>query len=186
MASSVVETKLLTAEEFAKLPSDGKKYELVKGVQVEVCRPTIAHGFVQAKIARFVGNFLDEHPLGIVTTESGYITARNPDSLRGPDVAFISNEKRGKQDAEGYGTVAPDLVVKIASDSDTAKALQSKVEEYLAGGTRLLWLFYPWNRTVAIHRQGKLPVTVGVNDVLDGEDVLPGFKLPVSDVFKGL
>jgi Uma2 family endonuclease len=182
----MIETKLLTAEEFAKLPSDGKKYELVKGILVEVCRPKYGHGYVQAIMAYYFNAYLMEHSIGVVTTESGYVTTENPDSVRGPDVAFMSKDRLGKQVPSDFVNLAPDLVVEIASDSDTVRDLQNKIDEYLAGGTRLIWVFYPWNRTVSVHRQGAMPVTIGVNDVLDGEDVLPGFRLPVNDVFKGL
>lgn len=83
----ITQTRLLTAAEFLHMPNDGKKYELVRGERVEVCRPTHDHGRIQVRLARFLDEYLDTHPIGKVTTETGYIVATNPDSVRGPDVA---------------------------------------------------------------------------------------------------
>lgn len=78
-----VQDKLLTIEEFARLPNDGKKYDLVKGHLVEVCRPKFIHGRLQSRFARFLDTYADANRLGAVVTESGHILSRNPDTVRG-------------------------------------------------------------------------------------------------------
>lgn len=177
---------LMTATEFASMPSDGKKYELVRGVLVEVCRPNLEHGYIAGKLIYYLNSFMEAHPLGVVTTESGFVIARNPDSVRGPDVAFTSHERLQHIDETGFVQSAPDLVVEIVSPNDKQSEIDEKIDEYLAGGTKLVWLFYPKNKGGFVIRPDGDPTPFGVNSVLDGEDVLPGFSLPVRDVFKGL
>lgn len=179
-----VQEKFVTAEEFATLPDDGAWHDLVRGVIVEVGRPKPRHSTIQVRFARYIGEFVDDHNLGLVTTEGGYVLARNPDTVRGPDVAFISKERLPEPNLDEYIPMAPDLVVEIVSPGDTATEITDKVSEYFAAGARLVWVAYS-DKVYVYHNSLSIEVVPG-DGVLDGEDVLPGFKLPLREVFKGM
>ncbi len=181
-----LQEKLLTAEEFAAMPDDGKRHELVKGVFIEVSRPKLLHGRVQVRFASFIGRFVDEHDLGLTTTETGYVLARNPDTVRGPDVAFVSKGRLEHPDPNEYIPIAPDLAVEIVSPNDTASEIGEKLEEYLQAGTRMVWVVYPARKTVHVYHGDNKAYIIDINGILDGGDALPGFKLPLRDVFQGL
>jgi Uma2 family endonuclease len=183
----VVQERLMTAEEFAAIPDDGKRHDLVKGIVVEVSRPKMRHGILQQRFARFIGGFADENNLGMTTTESGFIVARNPDTVRGPDVAFISRARLGNYDIDEYIPGGPDLVVEIVSPNDTATEVNDKIEEYFRAGSHLVWVVYPRKPEVYAYSGSSTNVQIiGIDSTLDGADVLPGFTLPLREVFKGL
>lgn len=181
----VAQEQLVTAEDFAGLPDDGSRHELVKGAIIEVVRPTFAHGRVQTRIARFLDAFLDNHALGWITTETGYILSRNPDTVRGPDVAFVSKTRLNKPEPDAFIPIAPDLAVEVVSPNDRATEINAKVVEYLQAGTRLVWVVYPDVQNAHVYRPGGKGEIIDRDGVLDGEDVLPGFKLALRDVYEG-
>lgn len=182
-----VQEKLLTAEEFAKMPSDGKKYDLVKGHLVEVCRPKYIHGRLQTRLARYLDVHTEEHDLGAVVTESGHILARNPDTVRGPDVAFISKARLATQEPTGFIPGGPDLAVEIVSENDTVTEVMDKLKEYFRAGTRMVMVVYPNTQQVYVYEGSMTNVRiVDIDGTLDGGEVLPGFKLPLRDLFQGL
>jgi Uma2 family endonuclease len=176
-----VQERLLTADEFEKLPNDGKKYELVRGALVEVCRPTGPHGELQSVVsADFIG-YLRKNKIGRCTTESGF--RLSPDTVRGPDVAFTSFERIEKFPTTGMIPAVPDLVVEIVSPEDTAGEIQDKVHQYLEAGTKIVWVFYIDAKAVHIFTPDGEPRVVGIDGVLDGENVMPGFRLSLREVF---
>src|SRR5258706_3036939 len=182
-----VQEKLLTAEEFGKLPNDGKKYDLVKGAVVEVCRPKYGHGKLQGKFARFIDEYLDDHAIGNMTTETGYILARNRDTVLGPDAAFFSTQRWGNPEIDAYIPIGPDLVVEIVSTYDKTHETHEKIRAYFEAGTRLLWLVYPSTQQVHIYHGMNSEIrVVGIDGALAVEDLLPGFTLSMRDIFKGL
>lgn len=181
-----VQQKLMTAEEFAKLPDDGKRYDLVRGVPVEVGRPKPIHGKIQRRMGARIGDFVDQNELGEVTTESGFILGRDPDVIRGPDVAYLSKARSPNPDLTAYIPMGPDLAVEIVSPGDTAQEVLDKVEEYFKAGTRLVWVVYPEKRKVYAYQSSESVQIVGIEGTLEGGDVLPGFVLSMRDIFKGL
>jgi Uma2 family endonuclease len=177
---------LLTAEEFSRLPQppDGSQQELIKGVIVTMPPPSFYHGRVCAMICRKLGNFVEAHNLGYFTsTDSGVILARNPDTVRGPDIAFWSHERLPQPPREGYPTVPPDLVVEVLSPSDVFTRVQRKVEDYLRAGVRLVWILVPEDRSVAVFHAGNPPSVLSNGETLSGETILPGFSCPVTELF---
>lgn len=178
--------KLLTAEEFMELPDpiDGSKQELVRGVIVTMPPPMAPHGFTCSKIDRAIGNFVDEKNLGIVVTnDTGVILERGPDTVRGPDVAYWSFARQAFV-PEKYFEVAPDLAVEVLSPSNTRRKIEAKICEYLAAGTKLIWVVSPMDRTVTVYRTDPLRgALIHSGTMLDGEDVLPGFQYPVASLF---
>lgn len=181
-----VQERLVTASEFAALPDDGKRHDLVKGVVVEVGRPKPRHNKIQVRFARFLGAHVDDNNLGLVTTEGGYVRARNPDTVRGPDVGFISNTRLPTPDLDASIPMAPDLAVEIVSPGDSAAEIVEKTEEYFAAGTRLVWVVYPDSCKVYVYHSTTSVDIIAIDGVLDGGDILPGFKLSLREIFKGI
>lgn len=133
MAAGVV---LLTAEEYLRLPDDGRFTELVRGAVVEMARPTIRHGEICGQIAYLIRRFLEDHPTGrVIANDSGVVTERGPDTVRGPDVAYLSyaNYPKGQLPKE-YAELPPEVVFEVRSPSDRWTDVEQKVAEYLAAG----------------------------------------------------
>jgi Uma2 family endonuclease len=183
--------QLMTAEEFAQLPNDGRRLELVHGVVVDMdegtpmSRPKQLHGIVAANLMIFVGGYIKNHRLGQLTTEAGFILARDPDVVRGPDFAFVRNERALlKSDRNRYYSGAPDLAAEIVSPNDTAEQTRALIDEYMAAGAQAVWIVYPLFETVEVHRPNGTASVLRSADTLDGEDVLPSFSLPVAALFE--
>jgi Uma2 family endonuclease len=183
---TITPARLLTAEEFARLPQpeDGTQQELVKGVIITMPSPSFYHGLCCNRIGRKLGNFVDEGQRGFVTNnDSGVILARDPDTVRGPDLAFWGRERMPEFPRQGYPSVPPDLVVEVLSPSDVFLTVQRKVLQYLGAGVRLVWIMVPEDRSVAVYRPGQDPRILSNSDTLSGEDVLAGFSCPVTELF---
>jgi Uma2 family endonuclease len=136
---ATVSQNLITAEEFFRMPSppDGSQQELVQGRVITMPPPGGRQGVCCLKLGRRIGNFVEEHQLGTVTSnDTGFITERNPDTVRGPDLSYWSRD-RLPQVAEGYIDIPPDLAVEIISPTDHYSRIQQKVRHYLNCGVRL-------------------------------------------------
>jgi Uma2 family endonuclease len=177
--------KLITAEEFARMPDppDGSRQELVKGVIITMPPPGRRHGVCCLKIGRRIGAYVDENQLGTAASnDTGFLMERDPDTVRGPDISFWSRAKLPEV-PEGYIEVVPDLVVEVVSPSDHYARVQRKVNHYLEKGVRLIWVVDPEDRSVAVFRENVKTKILSENEVLSGEDVLPGFTCPVAELF---
>ena len=129
---SAVATEILTAKEFARLPDDGIPSELVRGRIVRMNIPKPLHGLVCGNITVVLGSFVKKHQLGwVFSNDSGVITERNPDSVRGPDVAYCSYKRLPKRSRpkRDYLDVAPELAFEVRSPDDRWSKLQAKVAE---------------------------------------------------------
>jgi Uma2 family endonuclease len=175
-------TKLWTVEDVERLPEDNFRYALIRGELYRMPPPGGRHGLVANTVGRLVGNFVAEHQLGGVYNQSGFILERNPDVLLEPDVAFVCAD-RLRSDEIGYPTAAPDLVVEVASPSQTGPSIEERTAIYLAAGVRLIWIGDPARRAVRVFRAAGTERLLTEDDAIDGEDVLPGFRLPVSQLF---
>ncbi len=181
-----VQEKLYTADDLWEMSRDGKRRELVKGVIVEMSPTGDVHSVVAAQLVRLIGNYVDAHDLGEVAgTDGGFLLATNPDIVRAPDVAFISKDRLVPMTGRYY-TIAPDLAVEVMSPGDTASEIRDKVIEYFQAGTRLVWVVYPRSQVVDVYAAADRVTILNIEGVLSGGDVLPGFTLPVRDVFKKL
>jgi Uma2 family endonuclease len=182
--STAVQQKLLTAEEFLLLPqpADGSQQELVRGEILTMPPPGGLHGVCCSKANRKIGAFVDENGLGTVAcNDTGFVTERNPDSVRGPDVSYWSTE-RLKEVPVGYIEIAPDLLVEVLSPSNTRKLILSKIREYFAKGVRMIWVISPEDRTLTVYRtlnEGRL---LHESATVTGDEVLPGFSCRVADL----
>ncbi len=182
--STAVGQKLLTAEEFFQLPNprNGWQQELVRGEVITMPPPGGLHGVCCLKAGRRIGNFVEDHDRGTVASnDAGFITERDPDSVRGPDISFWLKE-RLKEIPVGYFDIAPDWLIEVLSPSNTRKQILTKLVEYFAKGVRLVWVIAPEDRTLTIYRMPDEGRLLHESATVTGEDVLPGFSCRVSDL----
>jgi Uma2 family endonuclease len=180
----MVTTRLMTAEELEQMPEDDYQYELVRGELIRMSPPNVLHGRFVMLLGTFVNGFVLEHDLGWVGTESGFRIERGPDTVRSPDLYFIRADRVPSEEAaQHFGDLAPDLTVEVRSPSDSMSNLLKKADEYLAAGTRLVWIFDQNHKTVHVKSADGTTRTLTADDELDGGDVLPGFRLSLRLLF---
>jgi Uma2 family endonuclease len=179
--------QLLTAEEFWSIPdTPGKRFELVRGEPVEIPAAGAKQGVIMMKLCNRLLTVVSPWRLGHVFGDGvGYILARAPDLVRIPDTSFVARERVPASGIpEGFWPFAPDLAVEFVSPSDRAEELRSKVREYLAAGTRLVWVVWPRLQLVTVHEAGGGYRELGPDDELDGGDLMPGFQVRVADLLQ--
>jgi Uma2 family endonuclease len=159
------------------------RYELDEGELIVMPPTKPEHGLLVVEIAGMLRDFLRANKLGgRIMNDSGVILGQSPDIMRSPDVVYTSPERSEKLSGD-YQKVPPDLVVEVVSPSDTNALIMRKVGQYFAAGVRLVWLVY-WNpRQVYVYTDAKTITVLTAEDHLTGGDVLPGFSVPVRDVF---
>ena len=178
-------TGLGTVEDLEMMAPDGNRYELIRGALHRMAAAGGTHGEVAYKFGLHLGVHVYERGLGLLySSETGFLVARDPDTVLMPDVAFVRADRApAEEDSEGILRLAPDLVCKVVSSTDRAADVADKVALYLAGGVLVVLVAEPRRRVVAAHRPGRRPEELGEGDVIDLDDVVPGFRLPVADVF---
>jgi len=185
---SAVETlslPLVTAEELARLSDAGHNLELVRGELREMAPASWEHGARTASLAAHATVCVDLNDLGLCfTAETGVVLARNPDTVLAPDWAFVSRARVSPNWSAGFIPVVPDLVLETRSPSASASEVAGKIREWLNAGVRIVWDLDPQHRRLTVHRADTPPEVLGVDDVLSGEDLLPGFRLPLRLVFR--
>ena len=178
-------TELLTAEDLLRLSSEGVKGELIRGVLCETVSVGMEHTFIAGNMMAPLHTHARRSRLGRVGgTNGGVLIQRNPDTVREPDIFFVSAEKLPLDaKVQGYLEVVPELVVEIVSPSDRQEAVNDKTLMWLGLGVLMVVEVYPAERAVMVHQPGVPAVTLTGEDVLDGGDVLPGFRLPLREIF---
>ncbi len=177
------EKRLLTAEDLWQMPRNGRRYELVRGELVEMTPVGPRHGRIAVRLARRLDEFVEAHQLGAVMVETGFCLECQPDTVRAPDVSFLSVKRLPPESHEGFVPGAPDLAVEIISPSERDADVQEKVMDYLTHGARLVWVVRPHQHTVTVYRADGTARVLRETDTLEGEDVIPGFALPVKVLF---
>ncbi len=183
---SIAEPKLMTIDEFSKLDVDDRKLELVRGKVVEMNLPKPRHGQICSKVNRVIGNFADEHELGhVVTNDTGVITERNPDSLRGPDIAFFSYARvpKGPLPTE-YLQVVPEVAFEVLSPDDRWSKVTEKIAEYLNAGVLVVCVLDPATEIVHVHRADDGPVQLSGDDEMALPEFSDELKVPVRRFFE--
>ncbi len=179
------DTKRLTANDLLRLYSEGIRGELIRGELCQTMPVGQEHGEIVVNLATLLGMFVKSRKLGRLTaSDAGVWLERDPDTVREPDIAYFSAEKipSGVR-ITGYAEVVPDLVVEVASPSDSLREINDKALMWLSYGVSLVWVVNPESRSVDVFRAGRAVSTLGENDTLDGLDALPGFTCTVRDVF---
>ena len=175
----------VTSEDLLRMPDDGFRYELVKGELRRMSPAGQKHG----RIAMKVGTALDRHVtasnLGAVyAAETGFLISSDPDTVRAPDVAFVSQKRLDKVGAvEGYWPGAPDLVVEVISPNDTYSEVEEKVLEWLEAGSGIVVVVNPRKNVVTVYRSLTDIVVLTEKETVDAGDVLPGWTMHVKDIF---
>ncbi len=179
--------QLITAEQFAEmLGTPGKQYELACGEVVELPGTGYPHATIVKVLFLLLNAFVTTHDLGEVYPDGlAYIVARAPDSVRIPDVSFISKVRVPENGFPGYVPFAPDFAVEVVSPSDRASDIHTKVYEYLRAGTRMVWVVWPELQSVSVYTEPGASREYAADDELDGTTVLPGFRVPISQLFAG-
>jgi Uma2 family endonuclease len=182
---TATQPKLLTAEEYLLLPDDGRRTELRRGVVVYMNLPGFRHGEVCSNVHHFIDNFVRAHNLGrTLTNDSGIITMRDPDTVRGADISFYSYGRVPKgRSPVGYAGASPEIVFEVVSPSNTRREIADKTVEYLKAGVNVVCIVDPQYKSVNLDYP-ELPT-----EKLQGDDQLtfaelPGFSLPVRKLFE--
>ena len=181
---SSVAQRLMTAEEYWQSPLNSKHSELVRGEVVEAMPPSRDRGKIALAIGTLLRLWVQGGAGGEAGVEAGFILARDPDIVRGPDVYYVSPARAQSDDeSRAFWTIAPDLAVEVISPDETADDIREKVRDYLAAGTPLVWVVYPRTSEVVVHTADGLARTYSGDDVLEHPEVLPGFSCRVSELF---
>lgn len=178
-------TRTFTADEAFDLSLD-ERYELIDG-ELRIL-PGSGHNssVIGTMLIIELGIYLKRNPIGVLSGENGgYLVSHNPDRMRFPDVGFLFNEhlNTGKR-FERFVPSAPDFAIEVISPSDRRTEQEEKIEDYLAAGTQLVWLVDPDDETVTVFRPSRTPVVLRRGAAITGEDILPGFTIPVTDILR--
>ncbi|MBL0169824.1 MAG: Uma2 family endonuclease [Gemmatimonadaceae bacterium] len=182
----------MTAEQLLGYEAPGKRVELVRG-QLIVREPAgFYHGSLTLRIGVALTNHLARereargrsHTRGrLATADPGFTLARRPDTVRAPDIAYVSRERFGGPMPDGFPELAPDLAVEVLSPTDRTGAIVAKVGDWLSAGTQLVWVVDPPRESVVVYRADGSVDVLGVNDTLSGDALLPGFALSLRELF---
>jgi Uma2 family endonuclease len=174
----------MTAEALFSKPDDGYRYDLIKGELRRMSPAGGKHGIIIANLTAEIVHHVRQHNLGIVFgAETGFKLESNPDTVLGPDIAFI---RRGRIPAgeysEKFWAMPPELVVEVLSPGDSRREIQEKIQTYLDNGVEAVWIIHLKKREIRVHRRNRdvqiFDETVGLQD-----ELLPGFLFPVSRIF---
>jgi Uma2 family endonuclease len=177
----------MTAEELLHVHIPNKQVELVRGALVVRELPGYLHGEIVARLAYAVMHHAKAQGLGqVLVGDAGFKLASDPDTVRGPDVAFIRRDRILHPVPMGYAPMAPDLVVEVLSPNDRPGEVLAKVGGWLSAGTSLVWVVDPGRRLARIYRSDGSETVVSVDGALEGEAALPGFSCPLADLFPPL
>ena len=175
----------MSADEFEASPF-AETHELIRGELYPIMPAGTLHGVITSRLSAYLSFFVMENNLGEITAaESGFKLVNQ--SNVGADIGFIGKEKLAKFGIpDSFFPTAPDLAVEVISPSNSSEEISTKVEDYLSSGSRLVWIVYPKRKVVVVYRQTNTVSFLHETDELDGEDVLPDFKLPITKIFGNL
>jgi Uma2 family endonuclease len=179
--STTTQTHLMTAEEYMNLDDDSHRHELIKGELLTMPPPTFEHGRVTANLLMILVQHVKLNKLGAVVAESGYHLEKDPDTVLGPDVSFVSKDREMYPD--DYYPGPPDLAVEVLSPGDRRGYVERKLALWLEAGTRSVWLVNPRRRTVEVISSLSDRRTLHETDELV-DDTVPGFRVAVSEIFE--
>lgn len=181
--------RLLTASDLAalpnELPSGPVDFELYQGRLIPMSPTGRRHSNLQSRLASAIFIQGEQTGYGQAHTEVGVLLSRKPDTVVGPDVAFVSKRSMPiRETPEGYLETLPELVVEIRSKNDTRAYLDRKVADYLQAGVKAVWIVEPAESVVVEHRLDAAAKTLGLAETLTCDDIIPGFRLPLAELFK--
>ncbi len=176
-------TKLITGEELLAMGDIGR-CELIDGRIVPMSPTGGEHAYIEFYVGAELSNFARSKKLGwVLGGEVGIYIRRQPDRVRGADVAFISKSRSPRRPAKGFLDVAPELVIEIMSPDDRWQEVQQKLEEYFQIGVQWVWIVEPENKAVFVYRSSTEAQKIGESGMVQGEGILEGFTLNVANLF---
>lgn len=175
----------LTVDEFLGMPEeDVYRLELVRGQVVREPAPGRRHGMLSVILASALHQYASARNLGDVLVNTGFVLSRTEHTVRVPDISFVSVARPVSEPGpESLLEGPPGLAVEVLSPSNRAGEMREKVDDYFAAGCPLVWVVDPRRRKVTVHRPGEQATSLSVSDVLNGDPVLPGFRLPLGQLF---
>ena len=174
---------LMTADELLRTHIPDKRTELLRGVLVVREPAGSRHGLVTMNLGAELAVYAKQTGAGgVYAAESGFKLASNPDTVRAPDIAFVTRDRLPPPNTTGYPVLAPDLAVEVLSPGDRPGVVLAKVADWLSAGTRLVWVVDPERRLARVYRHDGSEVIVTAEGALDGEDVLPGFSCSLASI----
>ena len=178
-------TQPTNAEELLNMPDDGFRYELVKGELRKMSPAGSEHGAIIINLTVPLAAHIKANKLGVVFgAETGVKIATSPDTVRAPDIAVVRQERIPEGGIpKGFWPGAPDLAVEVTSPGDSFEEVEEKVEDWLAAGTKAVWIVNPKRRTVNVYRALNDVAILTEENELDGGTVVPGFSCHVADIF---
>jgi Uma2 family endonuclease len=178
--------ELMTAAELLRTSLPDKRVELVRGVLVVREPAGYRHGDITARLAKRLMDVVEAGGLGrVLAAETGFQVASDPDTVRAPDVAFVSRARLPDPELPGYPALAPDLVVEVLSPGDRPGETLAKVGDWLNAGVRLVWIVDPARRLARVYRQDGSETLVTEAESFDGEEVVPGFTCSLGAILSG-
>lgn len=182
-AFEIEESPLISGEELLEMGDIGP-CELVEGRIIKMSPTKMPHGKIESRLDRKLSVFVEKNNLGeIMLGEIGLYTHRNPDTVRAADLLYISRERLAKATPGGFLDVAPELVVEIMSPSDRWGMVRKKLREYFEVGVTVLLVIEPDEQVISVYRSPTEFQELSIRDTLKMKDILPGFALPVADLF---
>lgn len=177
-----VQDKLMTAEELFNLADDGRNYELIEGILIEMAPPGGEHGVVPTNATALLAPYLKRTKAGLLVTETGFLVQRNPDVVRSADLAFVSRASLEQEPLHPkYRVTPPDLAVEVVSPNDLPKDVRGKVTEWLAAGSREVWVFVPKTIILTKYQPGGVHQRYEAQDTFTS-DLFPGWRCTVEEL----
>lgn len=175
----------MTADELLVMPHNGYRYELVQGKLRQMEFADRQHGRIAAQIGSYLGAFVATNGLGeTYAAGTGFIIDTVPDTVRASDVSFVSRERaEATAEERGFFPGAPDLAVEVISPNDRYSEIKEKMSDWLRAGTQMVVVIDPHQRTATVYRAPDDICMLTEGDVLDGGTVVPGWRMPLADVF---
>ena len=172
----------MTANELLLLPRGIKRYELIRGSLIQYPLNEDPVGLTTSHISYALGSYADSHDYGRTAIGCGYWLEHDPDTVRAATITWVAPGRIPKG-TQGYPELAPDLAVEVKSHSSSYPETTSKAYMWLSYGSQQVWVADPLTATVIVYQLNAADITLGGDDVLDGGELLPGFSIPVRDLF---
>ena len=176
--------RLLTIEDFERDYFDSR-HELIRGELKEMPPSGESHGWSGTDLSYAFTHYIKQNGLGrCFLAETGFLVGRNPDSLLAPDWAFIRTIRLPIQPSPKFSQIVPDAVLEVRSPSDRPREVQEKLLQWIEAGVRIAWEYDPATKIMTVHRPDKEPIEIGLDGIVSGEDVIPGFVMSLREMLE--